>query len=432
MVDKGLMLQRGVTALLCAAIMAAVLPTSPASAAEVYPIVFPVVGENRFSDTYDACRDGCARTHQATDIMAEKMTPVVAAADGTVGWMSDTCCTMELEHDDGYQSWYIHLNNDTPGTDDGRAWGFAPGIVPGARVTAGQLIGWVGDSGNAEWVGPHLHFQLHYPDGSRFNPYQSLLAASHVNPLAADEVFFYRGDGLFRYYDINPDASLGEPLASGDNYTTNWSTITGIDLDGNQEEEMFFYRDDGLFRYYDIRPDGSIPKPMTAGSNYTTGWDSITAIDLDGDGYDEMFFYREDGLFRYYDVGSDGTIPKPMSAGDTYTRDWDAITAVDVDGDGQDEVFFYREDGLYRFYDIRPDGTIPKPMSSGSDYPTGWSTITAIDLNGDGHDEMMFYKDDGQFGYYPVSADGILGDPILSGTDYTPGWSSIASVNLDG
>jgi hypothetical protein len=376
------MFKRGVSALVCAALIAVAMPATPAPAAEIYPIVFPVVGENHYTDTYDACRDGCARTHQATDIMAAKMTPVVAAADGTVTWMSGTCCSMELTHDDGYQSWYIHINNDTPGTDDGQAWGFAPGIDEGVHVNAGELIGWVGDSGNAEHVGSHLHFQLHYPDGTRFNPYESLLAATHVNPIAADEIFFYRNDGLFRYYDINPDASLGSPLASGDNYTHDWSTITAIDLDGDDADEMFFYRDDGLFRYYDIRPNGSIPKPMTAGDNYTTGWDSISAIDLDGD--------------------------------------------------GQDEMFFYREDGLYRFYDIRPDGSLPKPISSGSDYPTGWTTITAIDLNGDGHDEILFYRDNGEYGYYPVGNDGVLGDAILSGADYTAGWTSIASVNLDG
>jgi hypothetical protein len=44
---------------------------------------------------------------------------------------------------------------------------------------------------------------------------------------------------------------------------------------------MFFYRDDGLYRYYNIRPDGTLPTPLLVGDEYTTGWDSITAIDLD-------------------------------------------------------------------------------------------------------------------------------------------------------
>ena len=98
-------------------------------------------------------------------MMADKMVPVVAAAAGTIGWVSSTCCALEIEHDDGWSSMYIHLNNDTPGTDDGLGWGIMPGLERGVHVDAGQLIGWVGDSGNAEWTGSHLHFELHTPDG---------------------------------------------------------------------------------------------------------------------------------------------------------------------------------------------------------------------------------------------------------------------------
>jgi murein DD-endopeptidase MepM/ murein hydrolase activator NlpD len=165
-------------AIAAAALMAltmTVIPVPPADGAEIYPIIFPVLGENHFTDTFDAKRSG-GRTHEATDIMAAKMIPVVAAASGTVGWQHDevggSCCAMALNHDDGWASWYIHLNNDTPGTDDGLGFGFAPGVVSGAHVSAGQLIGWVGDSGNAEWAGSHLHFELHRPDGTKFNPHQ--------------------------------------------------------------------------------------------------------------------------------------------------------------------------------------------------------------------------------------------------------------------
>jgi hypothetical protein len=421
------MMKFGVLALLCAAL---VTPAIPASAEEVYPVVFPVVGPHHFTDTYDAPRTG-GRIHEATDIMAEKMTPVVAAADGTIGWVSSTCCGLQIVHDDGYQSWYIHLNNDTPGTDDGQGWGIAPGIEKGVHVSAGQLIGWVGDSGNAEETAPHLHFQLHYPDGSRFNPYQSLLASTHIDPAAADEILFYRKDGLFRYYDMKPNASLGAPLAAGDNYTTGWDTIIGIDLDGDGLDEMFFYRKDGLYRYYDVRPDGTLPKPMLAGDGYTKNWDAITAVDLDGDGQDEIFFYRKDGLYRYYDIKPNGEIGRPILAGDGYTKDWDAITAVDLDGDGQDEIFFYRKDGLYRFYEIRPDGSLPPPIALGSDFPANWDIVAAIDINGDGRDELLFYKANGTFAYYPLNSNGTLGKPILSGTGYTSGWDSITSVNLN-
>jgi hypothetical protein len=43
---------------------------------------------------------------------------------------------------------------------------------------------------------------------------------------------------------------------------------------------MFFYRDDGLFRYYNISATGHVGSPILAGDNYTNGWSSITAVNL--------------------------------------------------------------------------------------------------------------------------------------------------------
>jgi hypothetical protein len=152
-------------------------------AIDIYPMYFPHVDgiTSGYSDTWGAPRSG-GRTHEGTDIMAPKMTPIVAVASGTVGWMHNdqggNCCAMALNHDDGWASWYIHMNNDTPGTDDGQGWGFAPGIEPGVHVEAGQHIGWVGDSGNAEWTGSHTHFELHMPGGVKINPYPHLLEAT--------------------------------------------------------------------------------------------------------------------------------------------------------------------------------------------------------------------------------------------------------------
>ena len=150
-----------------------------------YPLSFPVVGSHWYEDWFWAARG--SGVHHAQDLMSPKMTPVVAAAPGTVTWINwsqdpndlnpERCCTIVITHDDGWESWYIHLNNDTPGTDDGLGWGIAPEIQLGAHVAAGDLIGWVGDSGNAENTGPHLHFELYDPEGVLVNPHDALLAA---------------------------------------------------------------------------------------------------------------------------------------------------------------------------------------------------------------------------------------------------------------
>ncbi len=176
--------------ILVVAIVATSVPTNPAQAAGFDPneILYPVVGNSYFSDTFDAPRVG--HLHEATDIMTYgvKGLPVVAVADGVIDWMSSTCCGLSVDHGGGWETWYIHLNNDTPGTDDGKAWGIADGLGRGSQVTAGQVIGWVGDSGNAESTAPHLHFEIK-KDGVKLNPYPYLLRAqeSYVGQFRDDE-----------------------------------------------------------------------------------------------------------------------------------------------------------------------------------------------------------------------------------------------------
>ncbi len=179
-------------ALLAAAAGVLIAPT--AGAEEIRPIVFPVEGENHYSDTYGACRSGCARRHLGVDIIGEKMLPMLAARDGVVTWLRHDDAKgniLTITDDDGWQYHYIHINNDTPGTDDGaNAYdqAFGPGIEQGVRVTAGQVVAYLGDSGNAEATVPHLHFEIEKPDGSNINPTPSVAAAEVNGYVAAPSV----------------------------------------------------------------------------------------------------------------------------------------------------------------------------------------------------------------------------------------------------
>jgi murein DD-endopeptidase MepM/ murein hydrolase activator NlpD len=159
--------------------------TEPALLVAVSGIAFPVAGNAGYSADFGAPRPE-GRTHQGIDIFAEKMTPVVAAADGRVSFVRDTvgsdCCLVKIRHDDGRASLYLHLNNDTPGTDDGLGYGLAEGIAVGVRVTAGTVIGYVGDSGNAEETPSHLHFELHDTNGIAVDPYPYLQIAQGAEP----------------------------------------------------------------------------------------------------------------------------------------------------------------------------------------------------------------------------------------------------------
>jgi hypothetical protein len=153
----------------------------------VVPMVFPVLGKVNWSDTFLADRDGGSRRHHGQDLMAPKMRALVAVFDGTVRFNRSAAGhnTITLQGDDGWTAVYMHVNNDHPGTDDGQGgdrYAFAPGLHSGDRVARGQLVGFCGDSGNAETTAPHCHFELHDDvGGGVFNASYSLEAAEHLD-----------------------------------------------------------------------------------------------------------------------------------------------------------------------------------------------------------------------------------------------------------
>lgn len=175
-----------------------VLPVG-ADAGPLRPICFPVLDPVTFTDTFGAPR-GDGRTHEGIDLMGEKMHRLVASTDGEVvdvrgPGSGDDTYAVRIRDDDGWYHVYLHLNDDTPGTDDGLATEddiFGPGVEVGERVTAGQLVGYMGDSGNAEDAGAHLHYELREPapvvwDAVAVNPYDSLVAAQAAGGCASGD-----------------------------------------------------------------------------------------------------------------------------------------------------------------------------------------------------------------------------------------------------
>jgi len=158
--------------------------SEPATAALLTPpnftfTVFPHLGDEvAFRDSWGARRPG-GRRHEGTDIISPRGTPIVAVADGTVTRLGNSRASgynIRIDHGNGWATSYLHLNNDTIGTDDGEGgtWtAFYPTLMEGDTVTAGQVIGYVGDSGNAEQTVPHTHFALSF-DGTKTNPYPYL------------------------------------------------------------------------------------------------------------------------------------------------------------------------------------------------------------------------------------------------------------------
>ncbi|MBV9495738.1 MAG: M23 family metallopeptidase [Acidobacteria bacterium] len=129
----------------------------------------PVVGvrTSDLDDSWHAARDGGVRLHTGIDIFARKGTEVVAVSDGIISYIGTQtkggqCLWLTTEN--GASFYYAHLDR------------WAPGIYEGMEVQSGDLLGYVGNTGNAKYTPSHLHFAVNQND-EMVNPYPLLTKA---------------------------------------------------------------------------------------------------------------------------------------------------------------------------------------------------------------------------------------------------------------
>jgi murein DD-endopeptidase MepM/ murein hydrolase activator NlpD len=115
--------------------------------------VFPVFGPASFGDSFGAPRpDIESGWHHGEDIFAPLGAPILAVADGTlhsIGFIPIGGYRLWLRDDDGNEFYYAHLS------------AYSPLAIEGNEVRAGDVIGFVGATGDAEGGTPHLHFEIH-------------------------------------------------------------------------------------------------------------------------------------------------------------------------------------------------------------------------------------------------------------------------------
>jgi len=135
-------------------------------------LAFPVEGIEPASlmDTFRDARGGGARLHRAVDILAPRRTPVRAVEAGTIARLDRSVAggisVYQFDPEERYCYYYAHLD------------AYAAGLSEGARVERGQLLGYVGTTGNAPRGTPHLHFAIYrlseakqWWAGTALNPY---------------------------------------------------------------------------------------------------------------------------------------------------------------------------------------------------------------------------------------------------------------------
>jgi peptidoglycan LD-endopeptidase LytH len=143
-------------------------------------LMMPVVGVSSYEleDSFGASRDGGRRRHRGIDIFAERGSEVVAVTGGTISFIGEQrkagrCLWLVTEA--GVAFFYAHLDR------------WAPGIYEGMHVRAGDLVGFVGNTGNAIHTSTHLHFAVIRNDEA-LDPYPILVRsvrAPHPPPALA-------------------------------------------------------------------------------------------------------------------------------------------------------------------------------------------------------------------------------------------------------
>jgi hypothetical protein len=156
------------------------------TAGKVPPLVFPVLGEASYTDDFGDARGQGA--HEGNDIMAPRRALALAAEAGTVKFHTTSSragCMLYLDGKSGTEYLYIHLNNDLGDGNDNRGScvpgvAYPKGLRSGAAVAAGEPIGYVGDSGDADGIHPHLHFEVHPGGGGAVSPFSYLRKAKRL------------------------------------------------------------------------------------------------------------------------------------------------------------------------------------------------------------------------------------------------------------
>jgi murein DD-endopeptidase MepM/ murein hydrolase activator NlpD len=153
---------------------------------QVPRLVFPILGTATYTDDFGDPRGQGA--HEGNDIMAPRGALVLAAEAGTVKFHTTSAragCMLYLNGKSGTEYLYVHLNNDlTDGNDNqGRCVAgvaYAKGLKDGAKVAAGEVIAYNGDSGDANGIHPHLHFEVHPKGGGAVSPFSHLNKARRL------------------------------------------------------------------------------------------------------------------------------------------------------------------------------------------------------------------------------------------------------------
>lgn len=427
--------------------MGAVFFAAPTFAAPA-GMIYPVIGSTNYSDTFLAYRAGQVdNKHHAIDIFAPKMSKIISPVDGIVrhvsypeeswGWY------FVVVDADGYEYHFMHVNNDTPGTDDGMGGAmnayssemrgeYQVGNEAATRVVKGQLLGYVGDSGNAETTPPHLHFEIVKPEYTNYD-YRSIPVEGFENP------FTYLNEAPHIIQPVIPPQQPGEMLPFGLS-ASNSVSMAAADFTGDKSKSEYVVGA-GVGGMPQVRLYNSDDSVLSWGfgayANSYRGGVNVASGDVDGDGIDEIITGTNPGSTTHVRVfEQDGTPIAGFFAYDGYYTGVN-VASADLDGDGKAEIITGTGSGSTTHVKAyRLDGSY-YPMGDGYGffaYPGYYigADVAAGDVNGDGKAEIVTSTNKGSTSHVKVfdNKGELLSHFFAYGSNFYGG-AQVAVANID-
>ena len=378
-------------------------PTAAAADPVVRSICFPVTEPVTYIEDFGAPRVG--HTHEGNDLMGKRMYHIVAPANGVIVQMTGPAnpsgnggYSMRMRDDQGWYYAFLHINNDTPGTDDGLAtvdYVFAPGMAVGRRVRAGEWLAYMGDSGDAETTSPHLHFEMRMPaptvwDAVAVSPYLSLQAASHCSaprrtPGDRD------GDGKADFGVIHEtstqtldwkvaQSALGDRT---DNIGTAGDVPVPADYDGDGQFDPAVWRPTSPGKFLIQGASTAKPRVQLFGE---PGDDPTVVGDYDGDGRADIAVYRPGRPSTWYVMLSTGGVRVTQ-----FGEAADIAVPADYDGDGRTDLAVRRNVGGSSWFYIAGSRTGFSVLNFG----VATDRVASADYDGDGKADLTVVRDTG-------------------------------------
>ncbi|MEV1144870.1 VCBS repeat domain-containing M23 family metallopeptidase [Micromonospora sp. NPDC049799] len=408
-------------ALFALVVLTAVGLATPASAAgprPLFQVPFPC-GETWLMTTYPGHDYKIDMTHPSGSLGR----PIIASASGTVsfaGWGSSGGWWVMIDHGNGWQTQYLHM--DEPG----------PVVRQGQQVGIGQLIGYVGNTGNS--TGPHLHY-VQYADGgltesyfngvpsgmtSGYGPDRWITSANCGSTRPTETISDWSGDGHADVLGVDSAGDLwyypnnGLALSTRTKIGNGWGSFKHVmadDWSGDGKADVLGVDAAGDLRYYAHNGTG-LSTPVKIGHGWGT-FKHVMAADWSGDGQADVLGVDSAGYLWYYPHNGTG-LSAPVRIGHGWST-FKQVMAADWSGDDQADVLAVDSAGYLWYYPHNGAG-LSSPVKIGH----GWGTfkhVFASDFSGDGQADVLGVDSAGDLWYYPHWGTG-LGTPVKLGHNW--------------